>query len=265
MIAAALLQRRVLRAGGVVIPARSMLAIALAGNAISITLPIGGSAAGTAFTYRQLRNRGADPAVASGALMISGTISLLVLAAVLVIGAGHHVPVVESLEPPVIAMLMVIILAAAAAAASRSAIRARTTQLWQRASAPAMDWRAALGGVAWSTINWASDIICFAVCLLAVGAPVPINTIPIIYAAMLGSASLSFTPAGIGVVETASTLALTRAGLAAEPAIAASVFYRAISCWIPVAVGWGMYRHIRRRGTPSQSADRRPPLLASRR
>lgn len=51
MFAAALLQRRVLSAAGLDVNVTSMMAITVAGNAMSVTLPLAGSAAGTAFTY----------------------------------------------------------------------------------------------------------------------------------------------------------------------------------------------------------------------
>ena len=83
MLTAALEQRRVLLAGGLSLPARSMFAITLAGNAVSVTVPLAGSTAGTAFTFIQLKKRGADVATAAWALATSGIISTTVLAFVL--------------------------------------------------------------------------------------------------------------------------------------------------------------------------------------
>jgi hypothetical protein len=88
MLTAALQQRRVLRAGGLSLSLRSMLGISLAGNALSVTLPLAGSTAGTAFTYLQLKKRGAELTAAAWALAISGVISTMVLAVVLGIGAA---------------------------------------------------------------------------------------------------------------------------------------------------------------------------------
>ena len=60
MLTAALQQRRVLRARGVSLPVGSMMAITFAANAVSVTLPLAGSTAGTAYTYSQLKRRGAE-------------------------------------------------------------------------------------------------------------------------------------------------------------------------------------------------------------
>ena len=55
---------------------------------MSVTLPLAGSTAGTAFTYMQLKKRGADVPTAAWALATSGIISTIVLAVVLGVGAG---------------------------------------------------------------------------------------------------------------------------------------------------------------------------------
>jgi hypothetical protein len=48
-----------------------------------------------------------------------------------------------------------------------------------------------------------------AVCVSALGVPVPWTHLVIVYGATLGAASLSFTPAGIGIVESAIAVALS--------------------------------------------------------
>ena len=89
IFAASLQQRRVLRAGGVPIPRRSMLVVTYASNAMSVTLPLAGSSAGAAYSYRRLTRRGADGAVVAWAVSVAGIVSTAVLA--VLVGAATAV------------------------------------------------------------------------------------------------------------------------------------------------------------------------------
>ena len=70
------------------------------------------------------------------------------------------------------------------------------------------------------------------------------------YAAGLASAALALTPAGLGIVEGGFTLGLVGAGLASGPALASAVVYRALSCWLVIAIGWVTMGVLRRRNVP---------------
>jgi uncharacterized membrane protein YbhN (UPF0104 family) len=67
----------------------------------------------------------------------------------------------------------------------------------------------------------------------------------IVYGATLGAASLSFTPAGIGIVESAIAVALMQSGVPASSAIVAALLYRAVSCWLVLGIGWFSYGTMR--------------------
>jgi hypothetical protein len=54
-------------------------------------------------------------------------------------------------------------------------------------------------------------------------------------------------PAGIGIVEGAIAVALISTGTSGGVAIPAAVTYRAISCWLPIAVGWMVHTRLRSR------------------
>src|SRR4051812_46824190 len=89
-LAVAAIQQMLLRAGGLAIRLRTLLVIVLASSAISNSLP-GGVAWANVYSFRQLRHRGADPALAiwakAGAGVLSGA-ALVLLTGVGVFLAG---------------------------------------------------------------------------------------------------------------------------------------------------------------------------------
>ncbi len=282
MLTAALEQRRVLRAGGLSLPVRSMVAITLAGNAVSVTLPLAGSTAGTAFTYVQLKKRGADVPTATWALATSGIISATVLAVVLGVGAGVTSDGATSIVGAVAVLLGVVPIAVllmsfrsptvrnyAVHVADRVIGRLHRTrgrddhldamvvsQAFERIALFRLGWRAGMTAAVYSAVNWITDVACLAVCVSALGVPVPWTHLVIVYGATLGAASLSFTPAGIGIVESAIAVALMQSGVPASSAIVAALLYRAVACWLVLGVGWFSYATMRqgRHAAPAHSA-----------
>jgi putative heme transporter len=271
LLTAALQQRRVLRAAGLELPVRSMMAITLAGNAVSVTLPLAGSTAGTAFTYMQLKKRGADVPTATWTLATCGIISTTVLAVVLGVGAGVTGDGATSILGAVAVLLGIVpigvllisfrsptVRAHAERVAARVINRLRRTKdaadrlnpvvvsrAFERMARFRVGWRAGAAASLYSTINWVTDVACLAVCVSALGVPVPWTHLVIVYGATLGAASLSFTPAGIGIVESAIAVALTQSGVPASAAIVAALLYRAVSCWLALGVGWVSYAMMR--------------------
>jgi len=69
------MQRQTPIQGGVKIPVRSAIAITYASNAVSVTVPVAGGTASTAFTVKQFSHHGASPAFITRALGMSGIIS----------------------------------------------------------------------------------------------------------------------------------------------------------------------------------------------
>ena len=80
-------QRRLISVRGGRRPLPSVLATTWAGNAISISLPIVGSATATVFVYRRFTSIGVDRALAAWALAISGIYSTVSFAVIAAIGA----------------------------------------------------------------------------------------------------------------------------------------------------------------------------------
>jgi uncharacterized protein (TIRG00374 family) len=85
--------------------------------------------------------------------------------------------------------------------------------------------------------NWLLDIVCLALALQAVGAPVPWQGLVLAWAAGALASSARLTPGGIGVVETALASALVASGLPASQAVPAVLVYRLVSLWLLVAIG----------------------------
>jgi len=83
--ATALLQRRLLRAGKVRMGLGPLAAIALAGNAISSSIP-GGSAIAAVFAFRQFRRRGADEALSTWVTVAFASLAALTLAFLALVG-----------------------------------------------------------------------------------------------------------------------------------------------------------------------------------
>lgn len=271
MLTAALEQRRVLRAGGLSLPVRSMVAITLAGNAVSVTVPLAGSTAGTAFTFVQLKKRGADVPTAAWALATSGIISTTVLAIVLGVGAVVMGDGATSIVGAVAVLLGIVPLAVLLVSFRSPKVRAHAEHLaervvrrirrkvraggydsmgvsraFERIAMFRLGWRAGATASIYSAVNWITDMACLAVCVNALGVTVPWTHLVIIYGATLGAASLSFTPAGIGIVESAIAVALIESGVPASAAIVAALLYRAVSCWLVLGIGWVSYATIRR-------------------
>jgi uncharacterized protein (TIRG00374 family) len=119
------------------------------------------------------------------------------------------------------------------------------SRAFERVAGFRLGWRAGASAAGLSAINWITDLACMAVCVGALGVPVPWTHLVVVYGATLGAASLSFTPAGIGIVESAIALALVESGVPASAAIVAALLYRAVSCWLVLAIGWISYAAMR--------------------
>jgi putative heme transporter len=274
MLASALLQRRILAAGGARVPVSTMVAVTYASNAISVSVPLAGSAAGTAFTYQQLKRRGAGGALASWTVAVSGVFSIAALATVIggatALRSGAIAAFVAAGSVVLGAAPVVLVLAAPRWPATLAVAErelARVHHLWSRATrrseartkpdtpggpgplarfvAYRMSIGAALHSSGLALVNWTADILCLAACLHAVGASVPWSQLAFVYAAGLGAATLSWTPAGLGIVEAALAMTLVGAGVPARLAVPAAIAYRAVSCWLPIALGWMSFAAMR--------------------
>lgn len=266
MAAPALVHRRLLRVRETRIEFRTLLGITYASNAISVTLPLAGPEVAAAYTFRQLVRRGADSATAGWTLLISGvasftTFTLLVIGSAAAAGSSTAavLTAVTALFVSTVTVTVVYVLRRTAVTAPLEQVVVRL-EGWARrithrrpltvAAVPPIvgylrslterrldRWNAAaVGGMA--LINWTADVLCLAVAIVAIGAPVPWDGLLLAYLAGAGVASLRLTPGGVGVVEAAMTTGLVTAGMDTPTAIAAVLLYRAAAFWLVLIAGW---------------------------
>ncbi|HLH28045.1 MAG TPA: lysylphosphatidylglycerol synthase transmembrane domain-containing protein, partial [Acidimicrobiales bacterium] len=268
MLVFAMLQRRLLRAGGCDIPLSTMTLVTLAANAVTGTLP-GGVAWSATWLFNQLGRRGVDRFVRTWMFLVAGGISSFALFVVVAVGteaAGNHGPV-SSLRWLVFLLALiplgVLTLEALhklgmvsterleAMASSVASVVGRT-----RLGGRAVDVTQAvarrfsvihLGALGWlevfflALLNWLLDAAVVVAALVAVGVPVPWRDVLIIYGLTQISASFPITPAGLGIVAGSLAALLTAYGVALGPALAVVILYRILSFWILVPIGWAIW------------------------
>ncbi|SDO47357.1 hypothetical protein SAMN04515671_1050 [Nakamurella panacisegetis] len=257
------LQRRLLNVDGRHHPLGPILATTYAGNAISQSLPIVGSAASAVFAYRRFLHIGAEKAVAAWALAVAGlysTITFVTLSAVgalltgsiavavaglstLLIGVFPVVALLSGLHRPRVRALVIGLLAFLLSPARRLLGRpsgdtlAAATATIEQIAGLRLTRRDALMAGRFALLNWTADIACLVGALAAVGAPIPWHGLVLAWAAGAGASSLGLTPGGLGVVEAALSLALVAAGLPLGLAVSGVLLYRFIKLWLVVAAG----------------------------
>jgi hypothetical protein len=248
LVSFALLQRRLLRAGDTNISAADMTKIAVAANAISGSLP-GGAAWAAPWSWKQLRQHGADRRLATWVVLAAGALSSVALFVIVVVGAelaGNHGPV-ASLRWLAGALAALPVGGGLLMLATRSR-RSRRSPSGSRLAGP-YEWIRVvrLSPFGWAAslmlalANWLFDLACLIACLAAVGAHVDWRGIVIVYALTQLIAVLPFTPGGLGVVEAGLTALLISYGTPSPSAIATVVVYRALTFWALVPGGWVMW------------------------
>jgi hypothetical protein len=264
MVVFALIQQRLLRAGDVHVGLGPMTAIALAANALALTLP-GGVAWGATWVFRRLRRHGADRPLAGWVVLVAGALGsfalFLVVAAGIEIAGGrgpvaHLRPVAAGLAAiPVVGGGLVLLgrHSARAQAAGRSVARAsagvpRLGQfadtlgtLATRVGAVGLDVRGWAGIGLLAVLNWLVDCACLVTCVWAISGTVPWRGVLVAYGLAQVAASFPLVPGGLGVVEGSLSFFLVAYGMSAESALAGVFLYRIVSFWSVVPVGWGIW------------------------
>ncbi len=273
------LQRRLLVAGGVVVPLAPLAGITLAGNAIQNSLPAG-PAWSAVFAFRQFRRLGVDPVLAGWTMVTVSIVSSICLVAVAVIGLGLAASVASSFD-----LTGVIVVVAVGAVAVVIALRyvlhsgraltlaTRAVHLCQRVTGrpkgdarnvvlqaadrlgavrPARgDWAVA---VCCGLANWLLDAGALALAFLAVRAAVPWRGLLLTYGTAQLASNLPITPGGLGVVEGSLSIGLVLYGGAEQSTVAAVLLYRIVSFWTLLPLGWaswlGLHWRARRRPAP---------------
>jgi uncharacterized membrane protein YbhN (UPF0104 family) len=273
MMAFARTQRIALRAAGVHASVPSMAATALAGNAISVSLPLVGPGAGSAFSYGRFRQVADHPAPAGWALLISGLISDLVWVLLIVVGAivsGNPAATFSGLlgGAGIVVATIVGVLALHRPGSLRLVVRLgiRSARVSQRLSGHPVgdpedvtrnaldalsayrmhkrDWVQTVG---FSFINWLASVGCLVASILAVGASVPWTKVILVYCAGATASSFNLTPGGLGVTEAVLTAGFVASGLKPAEALGSVLVFRLVSFWLVTLVGWIIYSDIRRK------------------
>jgi len=246
----------------------------LSANAVGRIVP-GGGATSTAFAVRMLHRAGVDRGQAAAAfaastgLQIATALALPLLALPAILGGS---PVSHSLATAAylgVGALVLLVAAGAAAFVTDAplALAGRalewllnaTVKRRRHVAGVAQEllhdrdfirgtlgerWRAALLAAAGTT---AFDYLALLCALRAVGADPRPSLVLLAYAAAELLSLIPLTPGGLGFVEAGLVGTLTLAGVPAPLALAATLFYRLASFWLPIPSGGIAYLLFRRR------------------
>lgn len=259
-------RRRLLRADGQRIGLGSVMAIDVASNALSISVPFAGAQLALVFSYQQYRRRGLGQAVTGWALAVSAIMSVSALALVLVGGsllggaslttalgfAGAAVMLVPgvaillALRSPRMRHLISVAVAAVTAWARRLLRRPepdgapadKFKEFLERVASIRMPAIRYAEVFALAVLNWAGDCACLACSIHAAGQPVPWHGLLLAYAAGAAVGSTGLTPGGFGLVEATLTAALVGVGMTSGGALTAVLAYRLCNFWLILIGGW---------------------------
>ena len=247
----ALVQRRLLLVGGAHMTRRAMLSLAVAATGVTNLVP-GGTAPASGWLVNQYRRRGIPMPLALWAVLAGGyaaTVSILFL---LLLGA-----VIAGLVAVWIFLACLVLLLAGAGAVAMAAghvpgllARLDTADGAVRRPRVARVAASVRGASAFhpspgsgaeilllSLANWSLDVVVLISSFGLLGLPIPWRAVLFAYATAQVAGSLAPLPGGIGFVEGGMIGAFALAGSPVGSAVAATVIYRAITCWLVAAVG----------------------------
>ena len=262
---AAHVQRRMLLAGGTRVTRSRMTALIYSANAVSATLPAG-AALSSGYTFRRMRDWGASVPLAIFALIASGILSSIAFAGLVVtavvfartgslepalVGAGLAVAVIALLlirryfqRPDALSHFAERVLGWGNRLLRREPHegRAKLRELindFNQVKPQKRDWAAGLG---FATINWTADLICLIAASRAVNAhAASLALIIAAYVAGMSTSGISLLPGGLGIVDGAMILVLTRGHVSTVSATAAVLLYRLVSYVFNVVLGWSIW------------------------
>lgn len=232
-------QQSLLAAFGVRVALTSVLAIACTGTAVAMTVPAG-PVVSAAFVVRQYRRLGVDRRTSTATIVLSGLVSIAGLCALYALCALAVLVLPQPAASGAGAVVLLSLLHLGVRLVNRRtgnrsppAAVARTGQL-SLTLPTAVHWVAA---TSFAAFNWAADLACLAVVAVAFGLHVSIVEIGMIYLGIQVVRQLPVSPGGAGVVETTLAAALATADGNSAVALAATLAYRLLSCWLVVLAG----------------------------
>jgi uncharacterized membrane protein YbhN (UPF0104 family) len=248
-------ERRLLGAFGVVMRARTSVAVTFARSAMAMALP-GGSAVAAAYGFRQFRARGATRPIAAAVTLLCGVVSFAGLA-VLYLGdaliQGHAATVALITIPVVLLLFLAVRRLCHITPGPPQTRRGRLRRTFGETAAfaamvPGRHWALNL---ALAALNWCADLLCLIACLHALGLSVPVPVIGTAYLGAQLARQIPGTAGGIGVIEAELILAMTSTGHApAAAATAAVLMYRLLSCWLLLPIGGACWAALRTPANP---------------
>jgi uncharacterized protein (TIRG00374 family) len=280
---AAHVQRRMLHAGGTRVTRGRMMALTYTANAVSATLPAG-PALSSGYTFRRMRDWGASVPLAVFALIASGILSSiafagLVVAAVIFAKTGSLEPALLGVALGVLIIGLVfgrryfqrpdalmhfaeVVLGWVNRILRREAHngRARLLELiadFTQVKPRKRDWAAGLG---FACVNWGADLLCLiAACRAVHMHTASLALIVAAYVAGMSTSGISLLPGGLGIVDGAMILVLTRGHghVGTVTATAAVLLYRLVSYAFNVVLGWSIWTiswYLARRRALAESA-----------
>ena len=281
------LHRQLLRRGDSPLPATTVQAVTLAGNAFSSTLPAAGSATSTVYCIQALRHRGVETVLATTTIVLADatTASVLLVAAptVLTVTGFFPVPLGLALVAGALGLITTVVVLvhrpAVLAGAARGLVRAaqhvpalrhrgwarrdpaevgREAATWTGRFLPNPRSGAVL--VLTSAAGYGLDFLALVAATRAVLPEVPWSALGVGWVASQASIMLQLTPGGAALSEAGLAGALLGAQVPLGPAALVIGIYRGLT-WVGLAaVGWVAFvvlgRRAARRGGPG--AARRP-------
>ena len=259
-VAFAGLQYRLMSVGGLEPPVRPLMAMTWAAQAINNSLPAG-TVLASVYAFRWYRRFGANDTLAGWSLV--GTMVASVVSLALVAAAGLALADEQGASLDLIPVVVGVLLVALAIGAlfvyerplaavvtlgvrvsrrvigrPRGELADQIQRVVERVTVVRLSWRDVTAVVGWGLGNWLLDCACFALCFLAIGAPIPIGGLLLAYGAGQLAANLPVTPGGLGAVEGSITFALVAFGGDLTSSLDAVLVYRLISFWGQLVVGW---------------------------
>ncbi len=227
----------------------------LAGSFVTLVTPA--AVGGVALNIRYLQREKITAPIAAASVGVSQVVAfvlhilLLVVFIALTGTSESHRFRLPAVAYFVLAGLVAIALVVVAIPAGRRLLRARVAPalsqvlpgLLQMAQHP----RKIAQGVGGTLLLSVAYICCLDVCVRALGGSIPIASVAVVYLTGSALGSLVPTPGGLGAVEAALSAGLTAAGLPGAAAVSAVLFYRVLTFWLPVPLGWVALKYLERR------------------
>ena len=247
----AMVQRRLLRAGGVHLTRRTMIGLAVAATGVTNLVP-GGSVPASGWLVGQYRRRGVSLPLALWAVLAGGYAAAVSVLLLLLVGAA-----VAGLIGVWEIVGCSVVLAAGAVAVVVGVHHLpeltewlqrhhayRGLRLVHRLSARAagvmrfrVDVRAGAAVLGLSLANWAMDVFVLIGAFGLLGLPIPWGSVVFAYAAAQVAGSVAPLPGGVGFVEGGMIGAFALAGTGVGEAVVATIVYRVVTSWAVAAVG----------------------------